>query len=184
MGRGLRLTTLAPSDSYNVSSHTLLMLWQIKITWDEIPLPYDVKQCWWFKQLACFSSSCSYHVPQNNTTWFYLLGFWGGGGWVRFTTLASLGAHNVAQNVPTHIQTMVLPFRLLGGELRLTTLALSDSYNVSSHTLLMMWPIKITWNEKPLTSDIKQCWRFKQLACFSSSCSYHVPKKPLRGSTF
>ena len=71
---------------------------------------------------------------------FRLLGGWGGGGRVRFTTLACSGCHNVAHHLPIQIKTMVVPFRFLGGGagLGLTTVAGSDSYNVSSHTVLIM----------------------------------------------
>ena len=65
------------------------------------------------------------------------MGGWGG---VRFTTLGCSGCHNVAHHLPTQIKTMVVPFRFLavGRGFCFTTLAASDSYNVSSHTVLIM----------------------------------------------
>ena len=71
---------------------------------------------------------------------FRLLRVSGGGGRVRFTTLACSGCHNVAHHLPIQLKTMVVPFRFLGvgRGLRLTTVAGSDSYNVSSHTVLIM----------------------------------------------
>ena len=70
---------------------------------------------------------------------FRLLGGRGVGG-VRFTTLGCSGCHNVAQHLPIQIKTMVVPCRFLwvGRGLRLTTVVGSDSYNVSSHTVLIM----------------------------------------------
>ena len=61
-------------------------------------------------------------------------------GGVRFTTLGCSGCHNVAHHLPIQLKTMVVPFRFLGvgRGLRLTTVAGSDSYNVSSHTVLIM----------------------------------------------
>ena len=54
---------------------------------------------------------------QKNMKWFYLLGFWGVGGWegVRFTTLGCSGCHNVAHHLPIQIKTMVVPFNFFGG---------------------------------------------------------------------
>ena len=85
---------------------------------------------------------------------FRLLGGWGGGGRVRFTTLGCSGCHNVAHHLPirgchnvahhlpTQIKTMVVPFMFLGGGAGVRVV----------------------------------CCCFGLLHCFFSYCSYHVPK--------
>ena len=95
-GGRVRFTTLACSGCHNVAHHL-----PIQIKTMVVPFRFlgggagvRVDDCCWFGLLQCFFSYCSYHVPKNNITWFYVLGFWGVGRGLRLTTPAGSDSYN------------------------------------------------------------------------------------------